>query len=109
MVSQKNTGQTSTIAYVSLLKCRLIERPKSTLIVTNSHAVNSIDFEVWISNDPRGSVLSYALEKSAATLAPLGSARYPLTGPYAWLDIRIVDSSPGDHGVGNAWVLGVGV
>jgi len=109
MVLQEITAVASTNAYQSLLKCRIPERTKSSLILTNSHAANDIKFKVLVSNDPQGSAASFAEEKSEATLVALASVRYVLTGVYAWVSIEIIDSSSGSHGIGNCWMMAVGV
>lgn len=104
LILQEQLAQDSTTGYVSLLKCRITERQKCTIVISNSHAANGIKYVVWVSNDPLGSAASFATEKTEATLAALACERHVLSGSFAWVDVRIIDASGGAHGIGNAWL-----
>ena len=108
-VLQEITAVASTNAYQSLLKCRVPERTRCTLVLTNSHGTNDLKFKFLVSNSSGGVANSWAEEKGETTLAALSSTRYVLTGVFCWLDIQIIDSSSGNHATANVWVMAVGL
>lgn len=108
-LNQTVINQNSTTSYVTLLKARIIGFPKCTIVITNSHGVNGIKFKVFVSNDVTGNTTSFAIDKDETTLAAGAASTHVLTGSFAWVDVKIIDSSSGNHGIGNAYLQATGV
>jgi len=108
-VKQETTAQNTTSSYASLLRARVIGFPHATIVVTNSHGSYSLNYKVLTSNDPKGAANTWAEEKAEATLAAGAVARHVLTGAFCWIDVQIVDTTGGQHAIGNAWLQACGI
>jgi len=103
-LQEEKTGQATTDSYASLLKSKLTELSKVSVVVSNSHGSNSIKYKVLASNDPDGAAASFAEDKTEATLAAGAAERYVLTGPFVWVDVQVRAATGGSQGTGNAWL-----
>lgn len=107
-ILQKREGETSTASYATLLKCRIIGRPKSSMTIHNAGA-NSIKWKVLVSNDPQGTTGSWGTEKAEDTLTAGSSEPYVISGCFGWIDIQIVDATAPNHGTCSAYLYATGI
>ena len=108
-VKQETTDQATTSSYATLLRARVLGFPRATIVVTNSHGSYSLKYKVLTSNAPQGSANTWAEEKAEATLAAGAIERYVLSGPFAWIDVQVVDATGGQHATANCWLVATGI
>lgn len=108
LVLQEKTGQATTASYATLLKARITEPTKATVVITNSHGSNGLKWKILVSNDPEGASSSFAEEKAEAVLAANAAVQHSVSGAFAWIDVQIVDNVEGNHATGNAWLNACG-
>jgi len=113
IVKQEKTGQASAVGYATLLKVKLEGIVKASVIITNSHAANIIQYKILCSNDPEGADGSWTQKQAEADIDPYGAdpsnAKYHEFDPTPlWIDIQIKTKTGTDHGTGNAWLKVLG-
>ena len=110
LVTQENTGLVAVAAYASLLKAKIPARTNASIVLTNTGESGAhIDWKVLVSNDPEGAVNTWSEDKSEATLNQGSTIRHVLTGSFFWVDVQIKSNVSGKSGLGNCWLLAVGV
>ena len=110
MTNVKQEGSTTLSTpytnFTSILKVRMPDIGKVSLVIQNAHATASLNWKVLVSNDPAGATDSFAEEKASAALTATSKARYLITVPAVWIDIQI-QSDGADSPQANVWLLGV--
>jgi len=114
IVKQEATDKTSAVAYDTLLKVKLEGIVKASVIITNSHATNIIQYKILFSDDPEGADGSWYLKQVETDIDPYGTdpskAKYHEFDPTPlWIDIQIKTKTDPNHGTGNAWLKAVGL
>ena len=109
LVLQETVGQATTASYATLLKVRLTEPTKATVVISNGDSSNGLKYKILVSNDPEGAASSFAEEKAEAVLAANATARYVVSGSFLWIDVQVVDNVPASHAIANAWLHSCGV
>ena len=110
-IRDEKLGQTSTNSMVSILKMKIYGRMQLTVVISNSHAANVIQYRVLVSNDEEGAVNTWAIDKTdtdvVANNVTLGS--HVVTGAFVWVDVQIKSKTTDAHGTGNCWAYAVGL
>lgn len=110
MVLQEKTGQVAVEAYASLLKTRIPARTNATVVLSNIGETGAtINWKVLVSNDSEGAANTWAEDKAEATLLISTAVRHVLTGPFLWVDVQFASGVSGKSGVGNCWLMAVGL
>ena len=110
LVTQENTSQVAVAAYASLLKAKIPARTNATIVLTNTGETGAtIDWKVLVSNDPEGAANTWCEDKSEATLLISTGVKHVLSGPFFWVDVQIKSNVSGKSGLGNCWLMAVGL
>ena len=82
-----------------------------TIVISNSHGTNVIQYQVLVSNDEEGAVNTWATDKSATDVAANNAKleRHVVTGAFLWVDVQIKSKVENSHGTGNCWMYTVGL
>jgi len=110
-IRDEKLAQTSTNAFVSILKMKVYSRKQITVVISNSHPTNVIQYRVLISNDEEGAVNTWAIDKTDTDVVAnsVTLERHVITGAFVWVDVQIKSKVEGDHGTGNCWMYAVGL
>lgn len=110
-VRDEKLVQTSTNSFASILKMKVYSRKAITVVISNSHAINVIQYRVMVSNDEEGAADTWAIDKSDTDLVAnsVTLERHVVTGAFVWVDVQIKSKVADTHGTGNCWMYAVGI
>jgi hypothetical protein len=104
-LNKPTAGSTGT--YTSVLKARVPELTKVSIVVANAHATATLNWKVLVSNDPEGAAGTWAEEKAEAALTGTSVSKHLVSQPVIWVDVQI-QSTDTSSPQANVWLLGVG-
>ena len=110
-IRDEKLAQTSTNDMASILKMKVYGRRQITVVISNSHPTNIIQYQVLVSNDEEGAANTWAINKAATDVAAnnVTLEMHVVTGAFVWVDVQIKSKIADTHGTGNCWMYAVGL
>jgi hypothetical protein len=110
-IRDEKLAQTSTNSFASILKMKVYGRRQITVVISNSHATNIIQYRVLVSNDEEGAANTWAIDKADTDVVAnnVTLERHVVTGAFVWVDVQIKSKTADTHGTGNCWMYAVGL